>query len=54
MLTLFPISKGKILESIDPVVAPLCRVRADEIIEEKVTEAGLDVAQQVLYKYLKQ
>lgn len=54
MVTLFPVSKGKILECIDPVVAPLCRVRADEILEEKVTEDGLDVSQQVLYKYLKQ
>jgi len=37
MLTIFPSSKAKIIEAIDPV-APLCRVRAKEIVEEKITE----------------
>ena len=53
MLTIFPVSKGKILEALDPV-SPLCRIRALEIAEEKVTEEQLDVAQAVVYKFLKQ
>lgn len=40
---MFPSKKAKIIEAIDPV-GPLCRVRAEEIIEEKVTEDQLDIA----------
>ncbi len=37
MLNIYPTSKGRIIEAIDEV-GPICRVRADEILEEKVTE----------------
>ena len=37
MLTIFPVSKGKIIEAIDKV-EPLCKIRALEIAEEKITE----------------
>ena len=53
MLTIFPINKGKILEAID-TPAPLCKIRAKEIVEEKITEDQLDIAQTVVYKFLKQ
>ena len=53
MLTIFPVSKGKIIEALDKV-EPLCRIRALEIPEEKITEEQLDVAQSVVFKFLKQ
>lgn len=53
MLSLYPISKAKIVECLDKEVAPLCRIRAIEIIEEKITEDKLDTAQSVVFKFLK-
>jgi hypothetical protein len=38
MLNLYPTSKANIVDSLDPVVGPLCRVRAFEVHEDKVTE----------------
>jgi hypothetical protein len=43
MLTIFPIQKGKIIEALDKV-EPLCRVNAQEIVEEKITEEQLNIA----------
>lgn len=40
---MFPTTKAKLIEALDPV-APLCRVRAEEIQEEKITEEQLDIA----------
>jgi len=37
LLTIYPTSKAKLIEAIDPP-APLARVRAVEILEEKLTE----------------
>jgi len=53
MLTMFPLQKAELLESIDPV-APLARVRVMELIEEKVREEDLDEKQALVFKYLKQ
>jgi len=53
MLTMFPIKKAELLEAIDPV-GPLCRVRAKEIEEEKVSEEQLDHKQAIVFKFLKQ
>ena len=37
MLTMFPLNKAELVEALDPV-GPLCRVRAVEVKEEKITE----------------
>lgn len=34
-------------------IAPLCRIRAIEVLETKITEEQLDSAQSVVYKFLK-
>lgn len=34
---MFPTTKAKLIEALDPI-APLCRIRAEEIVEEKITE----------------
>ncbi len=41
------------MDAIDKV-APLCRIRATEVIETKITEEELNTAQSVIYKFLKQ
>lgn len=53
MLTMFPVQKAELLEAIDPV-APLARVRAHEIKEERLTEEQLDHKQMMVFKFLKQ
>lgn len=53
MLNIFPISKGKVVEALDPV-QPLSRVRAIEIIEDKLTAEQLNLNQSVSYKFLQQ
>jgi len=52
-LTIFPYSKAEIIDVLEEV-APLCRVHAKEVREEKITEEQLDIAQSVVYKFLKQ
>ena len=37
MLNIYPTSKARLIEAIDDV-GPLCRIRAVEILEERVTE----------------
>lgn len=53
MLTMFPLVKAELLEVLDPC-APLARVRAVEVREEKVTEDQLDEKQLLVFKFLKQ
>ena len=43
MLNIYAVSKARIIEALDPV-APLCRVRAEEIHERKLVDEDLDVA----------
>jgi hypothetical protein len=52
-LTIFPYSKAEIVDVLEEV-APLCRVHARELHEEKITEEQLDIGQSVVYKFLKQ
>ncbi len=49
---MFPYAKAEILDVLEEA-APLCRVHAKEIVEEKITEEQLDIAQSVVYKFLK-
>lgn len=53
MLTLYPVSKASILECLDKEVGPLAKVRALELMEEKITEEQLSTGQSVVFKFLK-
>lgn len=50
---MFPLHKAELLEALDPV-GPLARVRAAEVVENKITEEQLDPKQALVFKFLKQ
>jgi hypothetical protein len=49
---MYPVRKAQLIESFG-IVAPLCRVIAQEIDEEKLTEEQLDQKQATLFKFIK-